>query len=793
MKKDEKLNAMHNLFEENVDLTTRDLKSCGFSSSEITKLVEEGIIERVSRGKYKKIKTIEEEQNDVESLLEQGKILRAQNRLVEAKKYFEKCLETYPDDIEINLLLADISISNQKYQEAYNILKNLQVVAHEEGYQKEINLYLYLLSYCVELSEEEKSIINDYPLSTLIFDENDAKFNNVNEFNRIVANAYYKKYSRARFLLNDLINDDASSFEYQFIKKILNILISKTKNNYKKINGFIADGSYDEVLKLLEEKQQLEGLSFKEQMMLSIVIDMVELKNSGTIPAVKDVNSIDFKEAIENKDYKLDLELNNKYYENKGTIVEVDLIRILVLNINEMIDDKKEELRKKKEAEAVATFSDVVQCLLKQDVDSVYKKLHSYLKSINKEQYEFLLIDLIKISALENDKIFTKPMMALTYISKDNFKFDIDTYVQNFYESVSKNELKKAQVYLDILSKARNLGYEFNASDLLNQVLDSSFEMLGDNKSEKRQKDTVVTKDKEVVSSVKEEKRVKQQQVIRPSVSIKKNDPNIEFVQHKLYTLREDKGIIVLKPMPIERRRKLYKIIEDIPEIRAFSIGQDGGRRMVLRYIDQNKKVDIKETLEKANEYYQDMKYAKCLREYQKLLGTGNPPHSVYSKIGLLFLKLKNKNEAVKYLTVGTELAKKVNSTYDFTDLINSLTGVIAEEDQKTHVKMNVEDFEQDNNDYGIKGLNEIMGYFVRHQHHIDEVCTDFDLNPEQANIVKILIARNNYTYDHYENGDKLMKQVEQSEEKTPLVKSLFKETVKNKKFYRNRKTESNK
>ena len=71
---------------------------------------------------------------------------------------------------------------------------------------------------------------------------------------------------------------------------------------------------------------------------------------------------------------------------------------------------------------------DVLNYLMKQDLDNAFKSLRNYLDSIGKRKYEFLIVDLIKISCMESDISYSKPMIALTYLSHDKFEFNISEY-----------------------------------------------------------------------------------------------------------------------------------------------------------------------------------------------------------------------------------------------------------------------------------------------------------------------------------------------------------------------------
>ena len=95
---------------------------------------------------------------------------------------------------------------------------------------------------------------------------------------------------------------------------------------------------------------------------------------------------------------------------------------------------------------------------------------------------------------------------------------------------------------------------------------------------------------------------------------MKQNKKDIEYIEEKYKILKENKDIIVLKPMREERINELLEILKDYHDIDKFVIEN----KLVLRYIS-NIKLDYKKTSTEASEAYRNKDYDKCINGYKLL------------------------------------------------------------------------------------------------------------------------------------------------------------------------------
>ena len=785
MKKEEKLKLMNDLFANQEEITTKELKECGFHSSEIPKLIDEGILEKVDRGIYK-------EANNIEKILIKGREYYSENDLPKAKECFEKCVEADPTDFEYNLLLFDVLVSLQQYQEAFDLLGTYAFTQENEAVLQEVRMYLYLLTPYIQFSNEDLQELSEIPLEILLLNKDDCEFEDVFTLNKIINAVYYNRYLDAKNLINILSNKESNfKFEYKLIKKLIYPIARKQSEHYRQLTDLVVAKDYESVIKVLNEKSKSAILSQKEKNILTIANDIVKMNNGEEVAFSYNDEEENFNNAIYTKNYRRALLISENYNNLKNISSNSNVIYMLLEDINNLMDVLEQEKF------VPATFTDVVQCLLNKDVDNAFERLHSYLETIDKTQYEFLVANLIKLSVLEKDYVFTKPMIALTYISKDSFQFDINTYIQGFYESLGKNEHQKAKTYLDIISNAKNIGVNFDATDLLVQVLEATIgnedvsidDFKFSNKQEEIIKEPII-KQPEVLKEHKIVLDIPKEEVTNPNRYLPKSkNPDVDFINEKSEILQKKGGMLLLRVMSDERINDLQKIIRETPNLVGFTIGRPNERRIVLRYNSIKEKIDnIPEIIKKGNQEYRDKNYKASIREFKKLLSFGRPSSFIYSRIGICHMKLNHYKDAIDYLTVGNELAKQEDSKYDYTELLEYIRGYVPESERKAHVNMELEEFYGDTNEYGIDNLYGIVDHITTKGPNIDKYCSDLGLDKDQTNVVKIMCARRFYTREMDNFGDMVLEEVERSKEKTPLVKSLYFETTRTKRFYKNRK-----
>lgn len=635
--------------------------------------------------------------------------------------------------------------------------------------------------------------------------------------------------------LKDLIAKHGNSTVQDIITRTL-LFQAITSENLSKntVVTLIKERKYEEVVDHLLNKQERHNLSITEEYILKLANNYIEIKESSRIPERVLPQSNTLFEVIDTNNYVSALEMSTEYNAKNNISNNTNAINLLLTDICNLIrslekkastiEEPKEvqlsviaETVKKSQEPKIQTnisFSSVISFLLKNDLDNAFICLRKYMNFLGKSDYEFLIIDLIKISLLEKDIAFTKPMLALILISKDSYKFDISSYIQEFYITLSQNRFEEARVYLDIISKANKLGQDCIITDGLYQVLESSEKILNYKRNnevlmpiekaleDRQQNEANLTNSARETNNtsshtiaIEEKKQEPLKKNISVGISAEKRDSEKGFLKARHDELVSKAGIILLRPMDDARIDRIFEMIEEYPDMTAFVIGSGSNQQVVLRYkpiIEEY--VDTKNLINIGNQAYNDGNYDECIECYLQLLQIFNEPRAIaYSKLGLSYMKKCNIPLAIDYLTIATDLAKKEKADLDFSDLISRLKGDIPQKDAKPKFKMSQKDFDYSdvNNFYGIENFDEIDAIVSSSNLDVESTCMQIGMTPEQIDIVKLIYAREFYMQKDFVKGDLFLRSVERSKNKSPKTIKIFNEIKKNKMFYQNRRPQN--
>lgn len=795
---DENLNKLCDGVINGDELTTKNLNNYGFNSKDLTDLIQQEYLERIKRGHYSLA--------SVEDLFYYGKKLMAEKEYDKATECFKKCFELNPNHHGVCLRLFLESINKKDYVSAFKYLDVISNVDTADG-----DFYLYLLSMIIDIPDKYKEYTRYLKLEDIKVDFNDERYNDIFQQNKIRNFILQRRFPYALKQLNKLI----AQHKTKSIQDIITVTLlhqaidieNISRNNLVK---FAENKKYEEIIKYLQEKNRRHDLSLVDSYTLKLANQIKNLQNTHQLPQKTIFRSENLFEAIDGNNYDLALNLSEKYNIKNGIDNSANIMYLLLSEICNMIkenspeskpstniiEDSKENKQIDNNFSTTSSFSDVIGCLMNSDLEKAFISLRNYMKSIGKQDYEFLIVDLIKLSLIEKDVAFTKPMLALTYVSRENFKFDISNYIQEFYIALSQNKFDEARVYLDIISKSKKIGQEYILADNLLQVLNNTEGMVQDKRN-----NSILEK---VEQTFKNSQNIAPKQNNNSEHKLTKNkidqkqmatDDDKKFIDSKHKLLLNGQGMILLKPMDRERRKHIHQIVHKYHDTVSFSVGEGNNRRIVLRYrpyIDGH--VDIKNLIIRGSSYYKEQNYDDCIANYLQLLQLRQPKVFVYAYLGLAYMRKGDKNTAIDYFIVATELSKKQHERFDFTELIASLQGLIADEDKKPRFRMKEKDFYNDiQNYYGIKNFDEIASYILESGLDVETACHELNICDEQIDIIILIYAREFYAHGKYEKGDQFLKSVEQNKNKTKFISNLCEEIRKNKLFYFNRVNENDK
>lgn len=822
---EENLNKIYESIANGEELTTKLLNSLGFNSKDLNDLIQQDITVRVKRGLYSL--------KSADDLFYYGKKLIAQREYDKSTRCFLKCFEINPTHMSTCFQLFLRAVQSKDYESAlkyYDIFYNNP----NEIYKADNNFFLFMLNMITELPENYRTYVKYLKFEDIRVDYNDGRYTNVDLHNKVRSLAMNQRFALALKQLNEIINLTGSIRVQDILLRMLfSQAIEVNLKNRATVINLIKEKRYDEIIDFYKKIKSCHDLSYPEIYTYKLVEALINIINTKKIPRKKVYSTENMFEAIDCNNFELALALDknrqNKYNNDDESTITLLLEEIINIckELNDTVANKQDitpvnTFKKTIEAEEknnvnkkqslsnsdASLFENIFNYLMQGDYDNCFKTLRTYLIKLNKRDYEFLIVDLIKISLLEKDMAFTKPMTILTLISRGNYSFNNSTYIQEFYISLSENKIEQAKIYLDIISKAKQLGQECVNIDNLYQILDDSDNKTASDitlniidESLEKNEDYYPSDIKEPVDDdVFEEEST---ELIEPFYQTIEDEYNQEEFQKtreidqkllddKYSELLEKKGIILLKPMDDSRIYRILEMANNYTNMVAFVIGEDNKKQVVLKYKEiYEEKIDCSEIISIAKQTYKDKNYEKCLECNLILLHNfDNPKAIVYSQLGILYMKMKNLPLAIDYLTVANYLSKYEKIKIDYSDLIARLKGDIPRENRKPYFRMTQDDFDYDdvNDNYGIENFTEINSFIMESGLDVETACEQLGLSLETIDIIKLIYAREFYSQENYEKGDLFIKSYERSENKTPYTKKIFSKIRKNKRFYKNRR-----
>lgn len=819
------------------ELTTKVLNGYGFNSKDLSDLIDKGVLQRVRRGYYSFLA--------VDDLYRYGKDFIYLKDYEKANKCFERCYILDHNHVGTCFQLFLNSINKYDYDSAFKYFEGLSNI--DDPYcEKDNNFYLYLLNVITDVPEKYKEFVKYLKFEDICIDMHDKRYRNKPFRNKIRKTVFLGKLPFALQQLNGLMADPKSiTVQDILIKSLLVQAVTIEADRKNEVIELIKTKQYEKLALVLEEKQKRRNLNVGDNYTLRLVEDMLHIQKTKKVPKPKNSKVQNMFQAIDGYNYELAFEMCEKVNSANNIDLSKNVIYLLLRDVCVLINEISNLTESKTSESPVlvqdisnvgvpsakdenVSFSEIVKYLMASDMDNAFDTLCLYMKSIGKSDYEFLIFDLIKLSLIEKDMAFTKPMIALSYLSKDDFKFDVSSYIQEFYIALAENKFDAARLYLDIVCNSNKIDNNSILTDVLLQVLDNTEKVL---RNKENLSEVCVSEDNmqkgEFVSSTEIrggvcfleqdaqialedslvsgevgksevhadifEEEVEQTEVTVKTLVENNMDGDEKFIESKHNSLLKNKGIILLKPMKPERRKLLHDLVERYPDMVSFSVGEDIERRIVLRYKPIiHEYVNVKALSIDGWNAYKAQDYDGCIDKFLQLLQVGKkPPVWVYGNIGLCHLYSNRLNLALDYLRVANYLNQKENGKFDYTELINKLTGTTDEEDKKPVFEMSIKEFNTNDKNYGIGNINQITEFISETGFDVESACEHFGMNPEQIDTVRLIYAKDFYSRGWYEKGEEFLKSVEQSKNKTKFTTSLYREIQRDKRLYAKRPPEN--
>lgn len=770
---------LHNLYDGIIkgdELTTQKLMGYGFKKDDLTALVKKQNLERIKRGFYS-FKSA----NDLYSY---GQNLFNNGEYSLSKKCFEKCLELGEENPQIYFYLLATNLKGKNYKVSFKYLDNL-LNLNNRRYIIDVNFYLLMLNKITHLPEKYKNYVNKLSLTDIIILEGDKRYHDIFNENQMRTTVWENnlKYAIKQFYethTNVTLEDNIT-------KMLLHRALSKLGQKEDTYFKLVQDKKYEEIVIYLEEKRQKHMASLEDYYNLKLAKAIIELRHKGTIPLVKASETNNIYKAIDDNNYELAFIINAIENTITKALTGIDystsVKSLLLSDIHENIKEisHKEIISENDKEETYNSFANYFKGYLRSgDFAKALQLLNSYLISINKEDYEFLIVDLIKICLIRRDNNFSNPMSVINCLEKNIFKWNILYYVQKFQTSLKKNRFDSASIFLDIISKAKQFGQEY-------PLLEDSYHLLNETKAsvpnieynpDLERLEQVLKRNNDIANGIPVEMPV-------PKKSRFISDEEMININHQM--LVKNHEIIVLNPMKKDRIQKIHKIVSRYPDMMCFDIDSGNAKRVVLQYKSPIKDLeDYKSLANLAKIAFEEQRYDDCIKLY--LVSSQESKHKkyyIYANLGQAYLKKGDYDKAISCFTVAAGLDQRHNNKFNYEALINHLKTIKSNKKSKY--------FEEDVlNFYGVQNLNGLTNYILESNLDVETACHELGISEEEKNIITLMYVQKFYAQKNYEKGDQFLKAVEKSDDKTQRVLTLLNNVKSRRKFYANREDNTN-
>lgn len=437
----ENLNKMYEMLIEGEELTTSKLKICGFNSNDITKLVSNKVIERTKRGHYTFL--------DAEHMHQYGKHLITQKNYDEAKNCFEKCYELDPKHFGNCFSLFIQAINDKDYKSAFKYFEGFYKKDDYYYFSKrDSNFYLFLLNLITTIPEKYKGYVEQFELEDILVCEKDKCKQNIQLYNELRTFAFNQRFKQALKTQEKLTEINGKTYSYDVVTiNLLNSALESQKSRKRNILNLVTNKDYIGVVSYIESILKVHEIDLLDKYVLKLTKEFLEIKETKQIPKKMNSNNSSIFAAINNKDYELALSLTIRRDKKREVDSNNNSLYLILREINNTI----------KETASLDDINHLPLYLNSADFNTSITILDRYLEKINKDKYEHLIIDFIKLDMLDKDPSFKRTINILNDLKSDNFKLDIEEQFISCYKSLGERNFEKSRLYLDIVSTLNKL------------------------------------------------------------------------------------------------------------------------------------------------------------------------------------------------------------------------------------------------------------------------------------------------------------------------------------------------
>ncbi len=677
-------------------LTTKELHDCNFNSRGINELVEDGTVIKLKRGEYKFV--------DDNKLDEYASKLLQEENYDKVEICYQTCYSINPNNSKYLFVMIYSHLKLGKYKEAFKYFVDYKNTGNFK--LCDYNILLNLFSKAIELPEKYENYLKTISLNDYY---NPIGITNEKQRNSIYLNVLKNDFTVANSELKEIYEIGKDFFTVDILLKKL-ILINADIVNKRKmvITNYIKNKKYREALKMLMELKCEKKLSPFE-LQLNILLEEI-LTNDPSKKIYYNENKVyrSVTDALRDKNFAVALTMQTEKIEIENVKENENMIYSLLIEINNL---------HKKNPKIIVASNDIIDALKRRKFDIANEEVEKYLKIINKSEYSYLVYTLINIEIRENNNDFTKTKNILNSLNSNNYTFNVAYYINKFEYSLFNNNVDLAQMYLEIVKTASIKKHtKCDASEL--QI---NYELYNLNQ-------------------------------------IGENNKSLDYLKRKLYQINS-KEIIVLNPFDIITQKLLISYLDKLPSLSYYIIGDDNKKIVIKKQKTIKNLNEINFLLGDADNNYLNGNYKNALEKYLEIYYSSDLEGNLLAKIGLTYIKLKNKFNAIYFLKVAIELTNDIKLQNEYKNMMLNLKNDIQGNTARSV--------------YDVDKYTEIYNLILKGK-TLENACSIKNLNTEQKLLCALFIADKSFEAYDKNLGTYYISLVESYENKSYFVEQTL-------------------
>jgi len=344
---DKKREIIYEIIIVGLPLTKEVLKLYYFTDEEIKTLVDNDVLKEVNSQKYCL--------NDTEGLYRYGIKQLSLNHAKYANECFRRCYQLNPNDRKSCLQLIIIELKKRNYYAVYKMLESLDMIDPEK-YQKENDLYLYLLNIIARCDVNKRERVCNIKLEDILELDDENDFDKLDE-NNIKDYIMNEKYKIGLKFLNDLIaRKEVYVTKYMFLKELIIQIIIKEQILKGKMLDAVRNKNYNFIINCIERKISdkaiidkndengiLNKLNPVDKKIYLITKALIKIKQDRVIPQIEKDFPATLDEAIAMNNFEMAKKINISYLKYRERVFEEDIVYLLLEDINNTIKEIRDE------------------------------------------------------------------------------------------------------------------------------------------------------------------------------------------------------------------------------------------------------------------------------------------------------------------------------------------------------------------------------------------------------------------------------------------------------------------